>query len=68
LKLSPEDQLIKELIIKYEEWFEMCPTIDDESDLMMNIMAKMILNERELVSHYKKRLDDHEHCVFVRKS
>lgn len=48
------DDLFHEINQKYGEWLEMA---DDPHKLLVDILAKMLIDERALNTYYKKRLD-----------
>lgn len=45
------EQLIDEVIEKYGEWLEMA---DDAPNMLIEILANLLIKERELNDYYKK--------------
>lgn len=54
--MTPEQQLINDISNTYQEWIEMCRE-EDIPALMLGIMSKMLIKERELNKYYKLRLE-----------
>ena len=52
--MQPEDNLIFDIFCKYEEWFETVPEQHFDA-LLINILAKMVIKEREQNEYYKRK-------------
>lgn len=53
-----EITIIREMQDRYGEWLDMAGI--DAPVLLIHILAKKLLQERELNIYYKKRLDKHD--------